>query len=78
MLADEELMHWIEHFGRWNVQEFVARRQDMSDVLTYLRAERNLELTKVMPFVISDSVSLEREQVPYLSLKGLNYVQNTD
>jgi hypothetical protein len=78
MLADEELMQWIEHFGRWNVQEFVARRQDMRDVLTYLRAERSIELTKVMAFVISDSVSLEREQAPYLSLKGLNYVQNTD
>jgi hypothetical protein len=23
-----ELMQWIEHFGRWNVQEFVAKRQD--------------------------------------------------
>jgi hypothetical protein len=71
-------MQWIEHFGRWNVQEFVARRQDMRDVLTYLRAERSLELTKVMAFVTSDSVSFEREEVSHLSLRSLNYVDKMD
>ena len=60
MLIGVELMQWIEQFGRWNVQEFVAKRQDMRDVLTYLRAERSLELAKVMPFVTSDSVSFEK------------------
>ena len=67
MLTDVELMQWIEHFGRWNVQEFVARRQDMGDVLTYLRAERSLELAKVMTFVTSDLVRFEREEVSRLS-----------
>ena len=60
MFTGEELMRWIEHFGRWNVQEFVARRQDMGDVLTYLRAERVLEMVKAMPFVTSDTVSFEK------------------
>ena len=60
MLTGVELMQWIEQFGRWNVQEFVAKRQDMRDVLTYLRAERSLELAKVMPFVTVDLVSFER------------------
>jgi hypothetical protein len=60
MLTDVELMQWIEHFGRWNVQELVAKRQDMRDVLTYLRAERSLELAKVMPFVTVDFVSFEK------------------
>ena len=60
MLTGEELMQWIEHFGRWNVQELVAKRQDMGDVITYLRAERSLELAKVMPFVTSDSVSFQK------------------
>ena len=78
MLTDGELMQWIEHFGRWNVQEFVARRQDMSDVLTYLRAERSLELSKIMAFVSSESVSLEGDEVPHLSLRGLNYLQKSD
>ena len=60
MLSDVELMLWIEQFGRWNVQGFVAKSRYMSDVLTYLRAERSLELAKVMPFVTSDSVSFEK------------------
>ncbi len=60
MLTGVELMQWIENFGRWNVQEFVAKRQDMRDVLTYLRAERSLEMVKVMPFVTADLVSFEK------------------
>ncbi len=60
MLRDVELMQWIEQFGRWNVQGFVAKSRYMSDVLTYLRAERNLELAKVMPFMTSDSVSFKK------------------
>jgi hypothetical protein len=68
MLTDVELMQWIEHFGRWNVQELVAKRQDMRDVLTYLRAERSLELAKVMPFVTVDFVSFEkRTSLPPIS-----------
>jgi hypothetical protein len=60
MLISEELMSGIEQYGRWNVQEFVAGSQDMMDVLTYLRAERILEMTKVMSFVTVDSVNFER------------------
>ena len=74
MLTDGELMEWIEHFGRWNVQELVAKTQDMRDVITYLRAERNLELAKVMAFVTSDSVLFEREEASYVSLRHLDYV----
>jgi hypothetical protein len=61
MLNDVELMQWIEHFGRWNVQEFVAKSQDMRDVLTYLRAERVLEMVKAMPFVTENTVSFEKK-----------------
>jgi hypothetical protein len=60
MLTGVELMQWIENFGRWNVQEFVVKRQDMRDVLTYLRAERVLEMVKAMPFVTEDTVSFEK------------------
>ena len=78
MFTGEELMKWIEHFGRWNVQELVAKRQDMRDVITYLRAERALEMVKAMPFMTSDTVSFQREEVSHLSLKGLNYMQKMD
>jgi hypothetical protein len=53
-------MQWIEHFGRWNVQELVAKRQDIGDVITYLRAERLLEMVKAMIFVTADTVSFEK------------------
>ncbi len=60
MLTGVELMQWIELFGRWNVQEFVAASQDMMDVLIYLRAERILEMNKVTSFVTVDSINFEK------------------
>jgi hypothetical protein len=60
MLTGVELMQWIEHFGRWNVQEFVVKSQDIGDVLTYLRAERVLEMVNAMPFMTADTVSFEK------------------
>jgi uncharacterized protein YpiB (UPF0302 family) len=71
MLTGVELMEWIEQFGRWNVQEFVVESRDMRDVLTYLKAERSLELAKVMPFVTADSVSFEkRTSFPPIAEEG--------
>ncbi len=77
MLTEIELMQWIEDFGRWNVQELVAQRQDMWDVITYLRAERSLELAKGMAFVTSDSVRFQREEDSNLSLRSLNEAQKS-
>jgi hypothetical protein len=53
-------MQWIEQFGQWNVQEFVAKRQDRMNGLTYLKAERGFELTKVLSFVTTDSVTFKK------------------
>ena len=69
MLTDVELIKWIEQFGRWNVQELVVKSQDTSDVLAYLRAERSLELDKIISFVTSDSVSFEERKSSNLSLR---------
>ena len=60
MFSDIELMQWIQQFGRWNVQEFVAQIQDVSNVLAYLRAERSLEFAKIVPFVTVDSVNFQK------------------
>ena len=60
MLSGAELMQWIEHFGRWNVQEYVVKSPDMGDVLTYLRAERVLQMVRAMPFVTADTLSFEK------------------
>ncbi len=77
MLISEELMLGIEQYGRWNVQEFVAESQDMMDVLIYLRAERILEMSKVMSFVTVDSVTFQkRTSLP--SISGEIREQNQD
>ena len=60
MLMDEELLRGIEQYGRWNMQQFVARSQEMIDVVTYLRAERILEIFKVASFITADSVNFSR------------------
>jgi hypothetical protein len=71
MLTGVELMQWIEQYGRWNVQEFVANSRDMRDVLTYLKVERSLELAKIMPFVSADSVSFKkRTSFPLIAEEG--------
>jgi hypothetical protein len=71
MLIGVELIQWIEQFGRCNVQEFVAKSRDIRDVLTYLKAERSLELAKVMPFVTADSVIFEmRTSFPPIAEEG--------
>jgi hypothetical protein len=71
MLTGVELIQWIEQFGRWNVQELVAEGEDMRDVITYLRAERSLELAKLMPFVTADSVRFEkRASFPLIAEEG--------
>ena len=60
----EDLMQGIEHFGRWHTQEFVARSQEIIDVLTYLRAERTLELFKAVSFITVDSIHFLRRTDP--------------
>jgi len=60
MFMSEELMRGIEQYGRWNMQEFVARSQEMIDVLTYLRAERALEMFKALSFMTADSVNFSK------------------
>jgi hypothetical protein len=68
MLKGEELLLGIEQYGRWNMQEFVARSQDMTDVLTYLKAERVLAMVKAISFVTVDSISFEKKGgLPLLS-----------
>jgi hypothetical protein len=60
MFMDEELLQGIEQYGRWNVQEFVTRSQEMLDVLAYLRAERTFRMSKVVSFITVDSIHFLR------------------
>jgi hypothetical protein len=64
MFMGEELLRGIEHYGRWHMQEFIARSQEMIDVLTYLRAERTLEMFKVVSFTTVDSLHFSKRTNP--------------
>jgi len=49
MFTGVELMQWIGHFGRWNVQEFVAKSQN-----------RGLEVTKAIDGAIFQTGNLKK------------------
>ncbi len=66
VLTDVELIEWIDHFGREHVQELIAKRKDVWDVITYLRAERSLELAKGVAFVTDDLASFKKRTSPTL------------
>ena len=64
MLIGEEFVQGIEHYGRWHMQEYVARSQEIADVLTYLRAERILEMFRAVSFITVDSIHFLRRTDP--------------
>ncbi len=70
VLTDIELIEWIDHFGRGNVQELIAKRKDVWDVITYLRAERSLELAKGVAFVTDDLASFKKRTSSALTAEG--------
>ncbi len=60
MLIGEEFVRGLEHYGRWHMQEYVARSQEITDVLTYLRAERILEMFRAASYLTVDSIHFLR------------------
>jgi len=51
-------------YGRWSVQDFVARSQGFYDALSYIRAERALEIVRMTSFVTSDYVNFLPKAAP--------------
>ncbi len=62
MVRNDELMSSIVRFGRGNIQDFVARSQSMNDVISYIQAERFLEVNMITSFVTSDMIHFERKK----------------
>ena len=60
MMKGEDLMFGLVCWGRGIVQDFVARSQDVTDVINYLHAERGMEIAKKIAFVTTDKVTFER------------------
>jgi hypothetical protein len=71
MLISEELIWCIKQYGRRDIQDLVARSQDIRDTVTYLQSEVLLEMAKMMSFVTTDLYKFERKTV---SLSNLNQV----
>lgn len=63
MVKLEEFMSSINPYGRGNIQDFISRSQDISDILTYLQAELSLEMARVMSCVTTNFVDFERRAV---------------
>ena len=62
MMKGEDLMFGLVCWGRGIVQDFVARSQDVTDVINYLHAERGMEIAKKIAFVTTDKVTFERKE----------------
>ena len=62
MMKGEDLMFGLVCWGRGTVQDFVARSQDVTDVINYLHAERGMEIAKKIAFVTTDNVTFIRKE----------------
>jgi hypothetical protein len=62
MMKGEDLMFGLVCWGRGIVQDFVARSQDVTDVINYLHAERGMEIAKKISFVTTDNMTFERKE----------------
>ena len=63
MVGSEELMCALITYGRWSLQDILARSRDVSDATTYLMVELNLDFARVTSFKTTDSVTFERKEV---------------
>jgi len=61
-MKGEDLMFGLVCWGRSTVQDFVARSQDVTDVINYLHAERGMEIAKKISFVTTDNLTFERKE----------------
>jgi hypothetical protein len=61
MMKGEDLMFGLVCWGRDIVQDFVARSQDVTDVINYLHAERGMEIAKKIAFVTKNEVTFEKK-----------------
>ncbi len=78
MLIGEEFMRGIEYYGRWHMQEYVARSHEIIDVLTYLRAERTLEMFRAVSFITVDSIHFLKRTDPLPVSNGATWTNRLE
>ena len=65
-MENEDLMQCLMDYGRGMPQGFVTRSCDISDIIYYLRAERDFEILKLTSFVTKNLISFEKIKVSRL------------
>ncbi len=65
MMLHEEVMAGLIRFGRGNVQDFIARSNDVNDVVTYLWVELGFNLARLSSFETTDLVTFKKNNLVY-------------
>jgi hypothetical protein len=63
MAENEEWMECLMCDGRGIPQDFVTRSHDITDIIYYLRAERDFEIFKLTSFVTTNLINFEKIKI---------------
>jgi hypothetical protein len=73
MMLHEEVMAGLIRFGRGNVQDLIARSNDVDDVVTYLWVELGFNLARVSSFETTDLVTFKKNNLIYTLYQANNH-----
>ena len=60
MVGSVELIGYLIRYGRAPVQDFVAKSQNVTDAVHYIRAEQYFEIARLTSFVTGDLTNFEK------------------
>ena len=72
MMLHEEVMAGLMRFGRGNVQDFIARSNDVNDVVTYLWVELGFTLARFSSFETTDLVTFKKNNLRFTPYQAKN------
>ena len=61
MIKIDDLMSGIVQYGRGNMLDLVTRTKSMGDVISYIQAERYLELTNLIEYVTTNMIDFKKK-----------------
>ena len=70
MMLHEEVMAGLIRLGRGNVQDFIARSNDVKDVVTYLWVELGFNLARLSSFETTDLVTFKKKDLGFTSYQA--------
>ena len=63
MIRSDELVQGLVSYGRGVVQDFVAKSTNLSDVISYLQAERGLEMGHLVSHVTTNLFDFQPKNI---------------